>query len=69
MGLAHGNQVFSNRQQCNFGDVSRRLLENIIISLLLFRKLEKCGIFGFNEEFVQVDGFSWFKKSLVGLGE
>jgi hypothetical protein len=32
-------------------------------------KIEKCGIFGFNEEFAQVEGFSWIKKSFVDLGE
>ena len=43
------NQVFSNQQQNKLGDVSRRLVENIIISLLVGHKLKKCGIFAFNE--------------------
>ena len=50
------NQVFSNQQQNKSGDVSRRLVENIIISLLVGHKLKKCGIFAFNEDLAQLDG-------------
>jgi hypothetical protein len=48
--------------------VSRRLVENIIISLLVGHKLKKCRIFAFNEDLAQLDGFDRVKNSFVDFG-
>ena len=45
--------------------MSRRLMRNIIISLLLGRKLGKCGNFGFNEHCAQPDDFDELKNHLL----
>jgi hypothetical protein len=60
--------VLSNQQQNKLGDVSRCLVENIIISLLVGHKLKKSGIFAFNEDLAQLDDFYRVKNSFVGFG-
>ncbi len=61
--------MFSDQQQNKLGDMSRRLLKNVIISLLLGHKLKKCGIFAFYEDLVQLDGFDRVKNSVVDFGK
>ena len=65
LGYSQEDQVFSNQQQNKLGDVSRRLVENIIISLLVGHKLKKSGIFAFNEDLEQLDGLDRVKNSFV----
>ena len=60
--------MLSNQEPNKLRDVSRRLLRNVIILLLLGHKLKKCGIFAFNEDLAQLDGFDRVKNSLVTLG-
>ena len=44
------------------------MVENIIISLLVGHKPKKCGIFAFNEDLAQLDGFDRVKNSFVDFG-
>ena len=57
------------RISTKLGDISRCLLKNVIISLLLSHKLQKCGIFAFNEGLAQLDGFSRVENSVVDFGK
>ena len=60
--------MFSNQQQNKLGDVSRRLVKNIIISLLEVTNSKKSGIFAFNEDLAQLEGFDRVKNSVVDFG-
>ena len=61
--------MFSNQYQHKLVDVSRRLLRNIIISLLVGHKLEKIGIFAFNGDLAQLDDFHRVKNLFIDLGK
>ncbi len=61
--------MFSNQEQNKLVDMSRRLFGKVIISLLLGHKLKKCGIFAFNEDLAQLDGFDRVKNSFVDFGK
>ncbi len=59
--------MFSN-QQHKLGDVSRCLLRNIILSLLVGHKIKKIGIFAFNEDLAQLDDFHRVKNPFIDFG-
>ena len=61
--------MFPNQEPNKLGDVSRHLLRSVMILLLLGQKLKKYGIFAFNEDLAQHEGFDRVKNSFGDSGK